>query len=253
MSDDHSATLVTLLLRARRSGQPIDAAAIELAPTSPEEAYRIQRAVAARTGAMVGWKVGAKGPAAPPICAPLLAPTVFGTGASIPSTDFRLWLIESELVFRIARDCPPRADRYERSEVELAIGEVRAGFEIVDSRFATWPDIPPLLALADQQSHGAMVIGSGIPFDPAMDFTSTSVRLTFDGRPMVERQGGNPAGDPIALLVWLANHLAVTSGGLRTGDIVATGSCTGMREVKPGERAIASFDGIGSVEVARAL
>ncbi len=49
----------------------------------------------------------------------------------------------------------------------------------------------------------------------------------------VEAAGGNPAGDPLRLVTWLANHGAHRGRPLRAGDIVAMGSCTGLRFVKP--------------------
>ncbi len=242
--------LAAALLDARRDGRRIEAAdAFGL--VTPGEAYAVQRIVGGRLGAVAGWKAGAKAPDAPMTCAPLLTPTILPDGATLGSGALGLWRIESEIVLRMARDLPPIGRGYALAEVEAAIGWVMAGFEIVDSRYAAWLNVPPLLALADGQSHAAMVIGTGIAYRPGLDLAAVPVRLSFDGVEVARAVGGNPAGDPVRLLRRLADHLAATDAGLRAGDIVATGSCTGMIELPAGSTARAVFDGIGGVSVTR--
>ena len=77
-----------------------------------------------------------------------------------------------------------------------------------------------------------------------------TVRLTLDGALRHEGVGGNSAGDNVRLLVWMANHGARSLGGLRAGQIVTTGSCSGTDFVEPGTRVRAEFPGIGSIETA---
>jgi len=60
---------------------------------------------------------------------------------------------------------------------------------------------------------------------------------------------GNPAGDPLRLLAWLANEGAHSLGGLRAGQWVTTGSCTGTVLVAPGTRVVADFPGLGRAEL----
>jgi 2-keto-4-pentenoate hydratase len=50
-------------------------------------------------------------------------------------------------------------------------------------------------------------------------------------------------------VVWLANHLAERCGGLKAGQIVTTGSCTGLPFAKPGDRAIVTFEHLGTAQV----
>ncbi len=59
----------------------------------------------------------------------------------------------------------------------------------------------------------------------------------------------NPAGDPLRLLVWLANEGARSLGGLRAGQWVTTGSCTGTVLVAPGTVVGADFPDLGCAEV----
>lgn len=247
-ADNKTSKLVALLLDARRNGAvtvPDD-----LVPDSQAEAYQAQLLVASRLGRIAGWKVGSPSPTATPFCAPLLAEGFQHAGVSLPADHARLWVLEGELMFTLARDLPPRATPYERAEVLAAVGEVAAGFEIVDSRLAAWPKAEPLLNLADHAAHGGMVVGTGRAL-PDIAFDKVRVKMTIGERVIVDQAGGNSAGDPVRLLVWLANHLAESEGGLRAGDLVTSGSCTGMEPLPPGATAEVVFEGFEPVRVSR--
>ncbi len=51
-------------------------------------------------------------------------------------------------------------------------------------------------------------------------------------------------------LTWLANELSRTGVGMKAGEMVSTGTLTGMLAPKAGETYIADFGPFGSVEVA---
>ena len=73
-----------------------------------------------------------------------------------------------------------------------------------------------------------------------------AVTLSVNGAVAVQHATwGNPAGDPLRLLVWLANEGARSLGGLRAGHWVKTGSCTGTVLVAPGAEVVADFPGLG--------
>ncbi len=59
----------------------------------------------------------------------------------------------------------------------------------------------------------------------------------------------HPYGNPIRLLPWLAAHCMARCGGLHAGDIITTGTWTGMNFVAPGAEVITRFPGIGEARV----
>ena len=248
-ADRLAAMLVEAIATGVPIGEPPSGAA---APVIEGEldAYRVQSVVARTLGPVVGWKVGRKSPQADPIRAPLFASRMNRSGETLPRDAFRLWRIEAELAFRRARDLPPVATPRGRDEVLAAVGEVLAVFEIVDSRYAAWPDMAPAMLLADLQSHGAMVVGSSIPMPAASALETVHARLDINGTRVVDG-GRNPAGDILELLTWLANHPAPGGRSLRAGDLVTTGSFTGLETLPPGGHAEARFRGIGTVSVTR--
>ena len=75
----------------------------------------------------------------------------------------------------------------------------------------------------------------------SIDFAAVQVTQTIDG--IALRRRGNPAGDMIRLVTWLANVGAVWAGGLRAGQIVTCGSWTGATASPAARRVEAAFDG----------
>lgn len=242
-------TAADLLLAARHSGQRLAALPDEVRPQTMLAAYAIQDAVAAKLGPIGGWKVGAKSAAAEPTCAPLPATLILRSPQRFAAGRFALNGVEAELAFTLSCDLPPRAQPYGIADLEASVATVHPAIEIVDSRFADIVAVDTLSLLADFHSNGALVVGNGVALPRAFESSSQGVALDIDEVRVVESRGSNPAGDVLSLLAWLANHAAVRNGGLRRGDLVTTGSWTGMRFVASGTRVEAAFAGIGGVDV----
>ena len=236
---DHGAA-AAYLLAARRDGRgpPLPPG---LRPATETDAYEIQRLTMASLGPVGGWKVGAAGPQAPPSCAPLPARGLHTSPATLSGVAFTTRDIESEIAFVLARDLQPRAAPYGAAEIVDAIASCHPGIEVLQSRFADPASVDRLSHLADLIRHGAYVLGAPIAGWRAADFATVEVAQTIDGATL--RSRGNPAGDMIRLVAWLANVGAVWAGGLRAGQIVTCGSWTGAAASPTATRVEAAFDG----------
>ncbi len=220
-----------------------------LRPTTEADAYAIQAALIAKLGGGIGgWKVGAPGPDAPPTCAPLPLANLLASPASLPAERFTLRGVESEIAFRLATDLPPRDQPYTHHEILAAIAAAHPLIEVLQSRFTDPDAVTPLANLADLIQHGALIIGPPIADWRAVDYAAMTIHQTATGTPDRERTG-NPAGDMIRLIAWLADHGAVWAGGLKAGQIVTCGSWTGKSFPSPGSRAVAQFSGADPVIV----
>ncbi|HEX6136954.1 MAG TPA: fumarylacetoacetate hydrolase family protein [Casimicrobiaceae bacterium] len=238
-----------LLLQARATRSPLRTLPADARPQSTDEAYAIQDLVIAALGPIGAWKVGAKTPSAEPNCAPLCATWRVDAPARFAAGTFRLNGIEAELAFTLDRDLPARDRRYGRQEAVEAVASVHTAIEVVDSRFADIGEVDALSLLADSNSHGALVVGPGVPLSASFAVIDQVVELDSDGVRLASGRDANPAGDPFRLLAWLANHAAQRGGGLRRGQAVTTGSWTGLRFVQPGARVSARFPGVGEAVV----
>ncbi len=238
-----------LLLSARRDpAQRLHSLPEVIRPRTEAQAYLVQRAVMAELGGIGGWKVGSPGPNGPVTCAPLPAAGVQDSPAQVPASASTDRLVEAEIAVRIARSLPPQDTPYGRDEVLAAIASAHPAIEVLQSRYVDVDAVDPLSALADSLSHAGLVIGLPIPDWAALDLAGEQVRLVVDGAE-VKARTGNPAGDMIRLVLWLANEGAHWAGGLRAGQVVTTGSWTGKDTVPPGRQATISFARAGEATV----
>jgi len=238
-----------MLLEARQSGVRLHALPDDVRPTTAAEAYAIQDVVIQEIGATGGWKVGAKSPSAEPNCAPLPAALILHSPQHFASDTFALNGVEAEVAFTVARDLPPRAAPYHEAEMPAAMASMHPAIEVVDSRFLDLANTDPLSLLADFQSHGALVLGTAVALPDSFSFDEQTVQLDIDGVRAIDARGSNSAGNLARLLAWLANHSAARRGGLRRGDVVTTGSWTGLRFCSTGTRVHADFPSIGGVDI----
>jgi 2-keto-4-pentenoate hydratase len=157
--------------------------------------------------------------------------------------------IEAEIAFSLACDIGADAPPLDRGNLAGAIASAHAAIEVIDTRIAEWRAADSLWLLADSQMNGALVVGDAVADWSERDFTRQPVVLKVDGKTTVEAIGGNAAGDPRRLLLWLIGHCRANGIALRTGTVITTGSCTGMTFVEPGVRVVAEFPGFGTASV----
>lgn len=247
--DPFASAAVITMSRQGRTPRPLDLP-VALRPRNATEAYAVQDAVVRERGEIAGWKVGAASPEALPARAALTSDSIWIERAGLPvhlsAAGFAVMGVEAELVYEMGADLPARATRYTAAEVLAAVVSVRAAIEVCDTRFAAWAQQGEWSRLADQACHGALLVGTGLTGVGAVQPLKQGVALSVNGAVAVAHAGwGNPAGDPVRLLVWLANEGVLSLGGLRAGHWVTTGACTGTVLVAPGTQVVADFPGLG--------
>lgn len=219
-------------------------------PPDRAAAFAVQDATLAGLGAIGGWKVGAKGHLQEPGCAPLPAKGVLPSGTALLGPAWRMRGIEVEVAVRLGKDLIPTSGEPDAATVRDAVDAVLPVIEVVETRLADWRDSAPLAQLADLQSHGALIVGepSGIRIED-LDLRTVQAYLAFDGQPVASTRGANPAADIWWLVGWLAWHCAQRGQPLRAGQIITTGSCTGLLFAPEGAHVQAHLDGVGRVEL----
>jgi 2-keto-4-pentenoate hydratase len=157
--------------------------------------------------------------------------------------------IETEVAFRLARDLPPRGTPWTREEVSEAIGACFPAIEMVASRYADMTKVSLLENIADSIAHAGLVCGAEVADWRDRDLNDLAVRQVCGGAVQVEKRGSNPAGDPMLSLTRLANHLHAFGLHLEAGQVVTTGSWTGLLFVEGSQRVVGGFEGLGEVVV----
>jgi 2-keto-4-pentenoate hydratase len=237
------------MLLAIRQGGPTIAGLGTAAPTTEAETWAIQRDVLQQLGGTIGgYKCAA--PPGQPTSAAIVAtsgirrsPATWGvpTGQQIG--------IETEIAVRFARDLPPRGTPYSLEEVLDAVAAAFPAIELVKSRYTNMRAVTPLESMADNVAHVGFIHGADVPNWRSVDLKSLKVRQMCGDTVQVEKVGGNPSGDPLIPLHWIANHLHQFGLFLKAGQIVTTGSTTGLIFVDGGQRVTSSFEGFGEVSV----
>jgi 2-keto-4-pentenoate hydratase len=144
----------------------------------------------------------------------------------------------------IGRELPARAQPYGEDEAWAAVAAVHVAIEFLDTRFADRRAQSPAALLADMQNNGGFCHGPGTPVEE-VDFLAAKASLMVNGTEEKSAVGGNPAGHPRRLLAWLANHAASRRRPLKPGDMVTTGSHTGITIAPLGAHVVARFAGLG--------
>ncbi len=240
MDRHHDAAL--LLLSARRDPtQKLHSLPEAMRPKTEEQAYLIQRAIMAELGGIGGWKVGSPNPTGPFTCAPLPAAGVQASPGYVSTEHCTDQGVEAEIALKLAHDLPTRDAPYEAHELLAAIASAHPAIEVLQSRYVEPDRVDPLSALADSLAHFGLVAGPAVEGWQAIDWAAEQVALVVNGKEM-KRRRGNPGGDMLRLLAWLADHGARWAGGLRAGQYVTTGSWTGKDFVPPGAEVRIAFD-----------
>jgi 2-keto-4-pentenoate hydratase len=235
-----------LLAEARRTGKPLAALGPGREPGSIAEGHAIQDAMIGLIGEPVaGWKVAGLKPGEV-MRGAVLASRTFDSPATIPAAIVPLLGIEAEIAFRFVRPLPARSEPYAEAEVRDAVIALPA-IEVVDSRFARYSETPLLHRLCDFMSNGALVCGTPRSDWRKFNFAEIQVTLRDGDTVLASTVGGHSAGDPILPAVALANEFR-HGRGIDAGEIVTTGTFTGLVFVKPGARVSAEFDGFGGAE-----
>jgi 2-keto-4-pentenoate hydratase len=248
--------LARLLAALRREGRQQSGLEERLVPTDKAAAYRVAAMVADELGWPVrGWKIAAMKKdmqKALRTDSPIYGRTFFLEPT--PFTVMRARLLnpipEVEYQARLGADLPPRSRPYSIDEVTEAVESLHPGLELAECRFIHDDRFPPLPAiLADGSGSGTIIYGPAIADWKKRDIADQQVALSIDGK--VRRTGSAAAAldHPMVPLAWLANELSRTGIGLRAGQMVSTGTRTGMLAPKAGETHVAEFGPLGSVSV----
>lgn len=246
-----------MLAALRREGRQRSGLDPRLVPPDRDTAYRIAGMVAEELGwTVAGWKIAATNARMQqalrtdrPIYGRVFAHLVAESPHTVRHADQCGPIPEAEYVVRLGAGLPPREAAYTQEEVANAVASLHPGLELAECRFVHDEKFPPLPAiLADGSGGGTIVLGPAIAGWRDRDVSGQDVVLSCAG---VARRRGTAAealdDHPLVPLTWLANELSRTGIGLEAGQIVSTGTLTGMLKPKAGETFNADFGPLGSV------
>lgn len=250
--DERVVHTVRQLLAARRIRRPLSMLDERYAPSSIAEAYAIQEAMTRELGAEVaGWKVGLI-PGVQVTHAPIYREACLASPAHVSLSAHDIAVIEGEVAFVLARPLPVRTQPHALEDVKDAVGTVCAAIEIGAPRLRNFMTAPLAHKIADNVGNGAVILGTGTRTFGQLDLGTLRVRLVVGDETVTDLVGGNSAGDPWAALLALANS-PHRQQPLRVGQIVISGTCTGIYDARPDIVARVVFEALGEAHVALGL
>ena len=170
---------------------------------------------------------------------------VFRSPAELPAARFALRGIECEFAFQLAADFEPREEPYELEEAAERVSAPIPAIEIVSPRLDHPIRYGAPSAIADCGVNGALVLGAAALDWQALDLATHLVRLEIDGERKAEGTGALVLGHPLNVLTWFVNRYTASGRTLPAGQIVSTGTTTGLLTLDPGQTAIADFGSLG--------
>jgi 2-keto-4-pentenoate hydratase len=246
-----------LLEEARLGGRTLPEIPTYCRPRSLADAYAVQDRLAERLGWGVGgWFCACTNPDMQrqlglpgPYCARLFTRLLHASPGAVTAADHPPLVLECEFAFTLAADLPARSTPYQRHEVEDAIAAVHPAIELVAGHLDDWPNQDVCSVIADNGTDGALIYGAGRADWRDFDLADIPVTLTVNGQFRRSGAGRDVMGDPLAALVWLANHRAHVGDGLKAGHIHNTGTATAIYWARAGDDAVADFGPLGAARL----
>ncbi|MFT5392743.1 MAG: 2-keto-4-pentenoate hydratase [Gammaproteobacteria bacterium] len=221
------------------------------------DGYRTQADIVSRSNDKhVGWKVGSTSAQAQarlgtnePGAGALLARFCYPNDAHIPVSRAHGVFVEAEFVLELGRALTPRPEPFSLAEVSACVRAIRPGLEFVGSRFeGGLSNIGRALITADGGGNVAFTCGEPVTAWHDIDLPGARATLWLNGLAVEHGTGERALGSPMNVLLWLANHLSARGIDLEAGELVSTGTCTGLVSVTPGDAVIGNFGSLGNVQ-----
>jgi 2-keto-4-pentenoate hydratase len=171
---------------------------------------------------------------------------------------------------RLFEDTPVKASRYLWPRVEVEVGfilnadlpgascteeDVLAGtealvpsIELIDTRITDWK-IELCDTIADNASSAGFVLGKGRVSPRDIDVKGIDAVLSCNGEVVSKGRTDAVLGNPVTAVAWLARKVEGFGVRLRKGDLVLPGSCTRAIDAHAGDKFVAEFAGLGSVQL----
>ena len=242
---------------SRRVGAPIRSLPADLLPKTLEQAYDIQIATFRLRGmGTAGFKIGLtnveaqrSAGAAAPIAGRLASADILRSRARIPLPHDHLRIVEAEVVFEVGYAASADDVSLSEAEVYHCLRGAFAGIEVCNSRLSASDDASLPAIVADNSNADRLIVGERLRDWSVETLAALPVTLTRRGQPVVDGATRRVLGHPLKAVTWLANWLGARGEGLKSGDLIASGSCTGMTEVARDDAVIAVFGGGARVAV----
>jgi 2-keto-4-pentenoate hydratase len=200
---------------------------------------------------IIGWKVGATSRAVmeqlkikEPFLGCMTTRSEYSFLKEIKASQFCKLAVEGEIAFVMGKTL--KGPGITRTDVIQATAGIMGAVELVDCRVTDW-QITTAEAIADNALHAGIILGPFMKPISGFDLIHEGVVMYRNGHLQSSACGVEALGDPLNVMVWLANKLGTLGKELSAGAIVSTGSLTRFFFVEPGDVFDVSFSNLGRI------
>jgi 2-keto-4-pentenoate hydratase len=179
-----------------------------------------------------------------PVYGTLFEDMRFGSGSAVPAGALAAPKVEGEIVLELGADLDGDLDA---KTIRQAVTAIYPALEIPDSPISG--KLTAVDMAAANAAAAGYVLGKRHPIDADFDLATISLTMKHNGTAVSSGVSSVCMGDPLNVLVWLAQKLAESSIPMRAGQIVFAGSLVPIISAAPGDSFEAVVEGLGSVSV----
>ena len=264
MTDDGKIVQAAHYLAQRYAArESLDIMQQDFAPTSIEDAYKVQDAflgmLGQGKGPLGGYKIAYTSDEvrrltgiSSPCAGGIFAATIQDSPATFRGADYVRLAIECEVAARIGTDVPASQAPYSRASIAGYIEFLAVAFEMVDFRGSaagTGKDAAAIAGICTNISNAGAVLGPAVRDWRRIDLAASPGVMVINGKEVGKGRGSDVMGHPLEPLVWLANMLAERGKELKAGTTVITGSIIPPQPLRAGDTATISIGGLGEAHV----
>jgi len=223
---------------------------------SLHDALEVQARVAARRceagERQVGWKVGAtsfaileqmKGMIDGPMYGRMMSGTTWSDPEHMRRDDFFEIGLEAEIGIVLER--PLRGPGITNADVLMAAAGVIGAVEFVDGRVESGGGLAN--GAADNAFHGGSLLGTLMKPARGFDFVHEGAIIRKNGKVFASACGVEALGNPLSVVSWLANELALHGYQIEAGHVVSTGSVHKIMPAELGDTIEVSYANLGRI------
>jgi 2-keto-4-pentenoate hydratase len=180
-----------------------------------------------------------------PVYGSLFRDMCVDSGGTIPAGVLAAPKVEGEVVLELGADLT--AEALDEATIRKAVAAVYPALEIPDSPISG--KLTAVDMAAANAAAAAYVLGDRVPIDENFDLAGIELSMRRNGKVVDSGVSSICMGNPLNVLVWLAQALARTGTPMRAGQIVFAGSLIPIIAAEPGDEFEADFEGLGKVAV----
>ena len=249
--------IAKLISEAKANGTLIDSSKIKEIQTI-DDAYLLQNsAINISNLNQHGWKVGATSATAQkqlkvtePITGPIFKEHIYDSPSKISVFPNHHTHVECEFAFKFKNKLVPKKNKYKLDEIINSIDCLIPVIEVVGCRYKSgFKNMGPIKLISDFGVHIAIIKGMEIRNWKDIDLPYSKVSLFLNDKKLIEGDGSQVLGSPLNVLEWATNHLSKYNKTINNGDMISTGTCTGLTPIKSDDKIIADFHELGRIEL----